>query len=522
MRFLLGGAAVVLALALYTLWPAGSGPSKAKIASQPSQAAPSNARLRSDVNGLARAFSMAAARTIGTVVISGQVRDRHSGTPLGEAEVLFSGPSGETSVLCDGDGNYRVELMPGLYRGYAHAEGYVAVARAAAERLPGPVSAAAVAMPREGIAPLVGVFRDQAAVHFTLTPGARIRGQITDKDGYAIAGAIVAGKAPGQARVISGSDVTESDGSGYYELLLPAGSVQLEANHERYAAMTSNSSAYLRAGETLTMDLVLTAGCIVEGRVIDSEGELVASGSFEQRHYDGSYSPIGEIRDGVVRFAEDREGPITLRAWPWKSPPSEDQEFRCADGEHYSDATFVIPNADPALTGTVIDADGAPAAFAFVDLFGLEARGATQQERADAEGSFAFFALPEGPYQLSVYVPGKGATLELTDVPSTGVPLRLGGVGAIIGSSSGIENGSIEMRYHCVFALDESEAARSDEVSMPMQTILVPITSGTFRIDDVPACPIEGVFTVDGASRPFSVTVAKREEAILRLSTSSP
>ncbi len=266
---------------------------------------------------------------------------------------------------------------------------------------------------------------------------------------------------------------------------------------------------------------MLTAGCIVEGTVIDSKGELVVSGSFEQRRYDGSYAPIGEIREGQVRFAMDREGSVTLRAWPWKHPPSEDQEFLCSDGEHYTDATFVIPDALASLTGTVTDADGAPAAFAFIDLFGLEAGGATQQERADSQGEFAFFAVPAGPYQLSVYVPGRGATLDLVDVPSSGVPLRLGGVGAIIGSAD-VESGSIEMRYRCAFDLGEDEAARSDELSMPMQTLLVPVSSGTFRVDDVPACPIEGVFSLAGVQRPFSVLVQKKEEVVLRLSTSSP
>ncbi len=521
MRSLLGGSAVVLALVLYFLWPPDSKPKKKATSATSTVHQPTKDRLRKDINGLARAFSMVAARTIGTVIISGTVRDRHSGEPIAGAEVLFTGPSGESSVLCDGAGNYRAELMPGLYRSYAQAEGYVAVARAAAKRLPGPVSAAAVAMPREGIAPMVGVFRDQASVHLSLTPGAHIRGRVMDKDGYSISGAVVAGKAPGELRVISGSDVTESDGSGSYELLLPAGSVQLEANHERYAAMASRNSAYLRAGEVLERDIVLTAGCIVEGQVVDSDGELVLSGSFEQKRYDGSYTPIGEIHHGKVRFAMDREGLVTLRAWPWKSPPSEDQEFRCADGEHYTDAIFVIPDATASLTGTVTDADGEPVAFAFVDLFGLDPGGATQQERADAQGEFAFFSVPNGPYQLSVYMPGKGATLALVDVPSTGVPLRLGGVGAIIGSATGIANGSFEMRYQCVFDLGE-EAARADELSMPMQTLLVPVAAGTFRIDDVPACPVVGRFSVEGAQRPFSLEVLKNEEVILRLSTSSP
>ena len=52
---------------------------------------------------------------------------------------------------------------------------------------------------------------------------------------------------------------------------------------------------------------------------------------------------------------------------------------------------------------------GARYAYAF------EAGGAAQQERADASGEFGFFQVPGGAYQLSVYVPGEGATIDIVE-----------------------------------------------------------------------------------------------------------
>jgi hypothetical protein len=381
-------------------------------------------------------------------------------------------------------------------------------------------------MPREGIAPLVGVFRDQLGVNLSLSAAAVIEGTVTNQEGSIISGAIVAGHGVGgldadEIRVISGSDVSESDGSGAYEIQVPAGSVELEAHHNEYAALLGDASLYLRPGQRLHRDLVLAAGCIIEGQVIDSRGTLVPSGSFERMWSDGSYFPIGTIDDGAVRFTMQGEGEVTLRAWPWKSPPSESQTYRCSDGQTFRNETFVIPEATPTLTGRVEDSDGQPLPFAFIDIFGLEPGGGMQQERADAQGAFAFFALPEGPYQISVYVPGQGAVLTFVDVPSTGVPLRLEGIGSIVGSITGVDSGSISMRYRCVFDYADASATRDDTVSMPMQSLLVPVSSGRFRIDDLPACPIQGEFSVDNDTKSFSVLVERNQEAILRLSTSS-
>jgi hypothetical protein len=67
-----------------------------------------------DIDGLARALSMVAARTVGLVMVQGQVLDRSSGQAIPNAEVVFTGPSGESSTHCDEEGRYSIEIAPGF------------------------------------------------------------------------------------------------------------------------------------------------------------------------------------------------------------------------------------------------------------------------------------------------------------------------------------------------------------------------------------------------------------------------
>ncbi len=173
-----------------------------------------NSRAHKDVNTLARALSLVAAKTIGLVEVSGWVLDRQSGEPIADAEVVFTGPSGESGAQCDAEGRYSLELIPGFYRSYAQATEYVAVAPKAAERLPKQDLAPAVAMPRASIAPLAGLFRDQPSVDLYLVGGATLQAQVVDMKGRAIAGALVAAESDARVQLLSGTDVGESDNNG--------------------------------------------------------------------------------------------------------------------------------------------------------------------------------------------------------------------------------------------------------------------------------------------------------------------
>jgi hypothetical protein len=495
--------------------------------SEASKATPpplSRHKLQRDVSGLARALSTAASRTLGLVMVTGHVRDAYSREPVAGAEVIFTGPSGESSARTDESGIYSIELLPGLYRSFAQGSEYVAVARQEAQRLPGPVSAAEVGMPQHGLAPLAGFWIDRHGVDLFVERGGTIRGRVLDPGGNPVAGAIVAAHSPrtGTARLISGADVTESAGDGSYEVRVRARTVEMQVTHDAYAGLAGPASIYVGPGQVQELDLHLAAGCIIEGIVVDVQGQPIAEGSFE-RYVGGTppndFSPIGKIDEaGRVRYTQSWEGDVRLRAWPWGHAASEVKSYSCKDGLHYSGETFVIPNVEPSIEGSVVSYDGAPVPLAFVDIFPLSPGGMSQQERADYDGKFSFHNLPEGKYQVTTHVPGQGVALDFVSIPSKGVRLELSGSGSIVGTTDGLPSGAFRLRYRCTLEIEDSQFAKSDALSMPWQDLLVPVGSGTFRIDELPACTIVGFAESDAGSVPISAEIEARSETPLRVS----
>ena len=155
--------------------------------------------------------------------------------------------------------------------------------------------------------------------------------------------------------------------------------------------------------------------------------------------------------------------------------------------------------------------------LAFVDLFSLMPGGATQQERADFAGEFAFYDLPDGPYQLSVYIPGQGLGLMLIESPSSGVTLSLSGTGSLVGQLQTPGNTTMTMTYRCMARFGDDELAITDSVSMPEQTLLVPVQDGRFRVDKLPACPLRGTLRINGAMQAFEAEVLPDVDTLMTL-----
>jgi hypothetical protein len=194
--------------------------------------------------------------------------------------------------------------------------------------------------------------------------------------------------------------------------------------------------------------------------------------------------------------------------WPWKSPPTVSQEFSCEDGARYPDVTFVVPDADPDLEGTVLSPEGEPLAGAFIDIEPLQRGGMAQQERADSFGEWAFYSLPPGAYTLSAYVPGHGVAAQPAVVPSRGVRLTLGGTGAIAGTVTGMQDGSLLFSIdQCLLPTADGRSAAFGGITMPRTTRVVPVVSGTFYIDDVPACVVTAVLQTPDGTRHLRVRV---------------
>ncbi len=80
-----------------------------------------------------------------------------------------------------------------------------------------------------------------------------------------------------------------------------------------------------------------------------------------------------------------------------------------------------------------------------------------------------------------------------------------------------MDSGSLQMQYRCTFDLGDEEQAKRDSISMPEQTLLVPVSSGSFRIDDVPVCTIEARIHGEGLYRVLTLEVQERQDAVIQL-----
>src|SRR6185503_18238150 len=96
-----------------------------------------------------------------------------------------------------------------------------------------------------------------------------------------------------------GTDITESDASGAFELRVPSGAYDLDAHHARFAGVASAAEARVavEAGKRVQTTLTLTAGCIITGRVVMHDGTAANDGAIEKQWGDGElqFGPAGRI-----------------------------------------------------------------------------------------------------------------------------------------------------------------------------------------------------------------------------------
>ncbi len=195
------------------------------------------------------------------------------------------------------DGRYRLVLPPGKWRVSA-------------------VSAADISEPLE----LNLSEGDHRAEDLRLKPGAIVSGCVTDPRGAPIAAApVVCLKDDGVD--ILGRATTGSDGQ--YRLTVPPSDLLLVARVEGYAAGMERAS--VRAGEDARLDLRLTWGLTISGRVVGSDGQAIpgskVTATLSDDHTtgrllgrleavadrDGRYE-LGPLRDAVYRVRPTGDG----------------------------------------------------------------------------------------------------------------------------------------------------------------------------------------------------------------------
>ncbi|MGN6103813.1 MAG: carboxypeptidase regulatory-like domain-containing protein, partial [Kofleriaceae bacterium] len=406
--------------------------------------------------------------------------------------VVFQSPAGEHSATTGADGAYAISLPVGTYRAFVRDDTVLSIGRTEPERLPGAPSAETAGVPDEALMPLVIADADRDGIDLSVIRGGTIRGQVVDRNGRPIAGALIRARGEG-FRPALGTDLAESDADGSFELRVPANRYVLEATHARYAGVVEPELIEIEPGDVHTATVTLTAGCVISGRVAKRDGRA-GDGAIERQWGSGEleFAPAGQISpDGAFRWVTTEETEVVLRAWPWKSPPSPAQRFACRDGARFDGVVFQLPDRAPDIDGVLVDRTGAPVSFAYVDLAPLDPGGIAQQERTDAEGRWGVFQMPAGRYQVSAYAPGRGIATSIVSSPQSQVRLQLGGTGRIEGTAQLLQNTSIElMLVGCVNG--------NAIVPVPQERRLIAVTGGRFTIEDVPACDLRFLVTWKG------------------------
>ena len=253
-----------------------------------------------------------------------------------------------------------------------------------------------------------------ATVTLTLSPGAIVKGRVTDPSGAPLADVLVSERG-GLAAVGAAEDDDASPGAGTlaqltdadgrYQLGRLTGKLQLEASRLHYATATQSldvSEAQAGGGVELTVDFVLVpADRQLEGRVVDALGFGLPGARVRALAAGKQRQGKGAVTDQTGRFVLPR-----LAAPPYRLEvthpdyPTVRREVATVD-----ERPEIALGFGGGISGRVLDGRlrGAVAG-ALVRLSGPD--GAARDVHPDARGVYEVVALAAGDWTLTASAPG--------------------------------------------------------------------------------------------------------------------
>lgn len=437
-----------------------------------------------------------------------------SGTAAPGVEVVFRHGAREEIANAGPDGKYKLVMPTGTYRVFVRDDAVMSVGRMDRVRLPAlPIAAAAGALD-EALVPALAITADTTDVDLAVVRGGIVTGTVFDFDARPVMGAVVSAHSEAGHRPALGTDVAVSRYDGSFELKLPDGEYQIAATHAQYADATDVGRVDVKGG-TRHLSLTLVRGCIITGKVVDAAGASVGEGAIERRLGASNleFVPNGRSQpDGTFRWTTTDEREVVLRAWPWHHPPSAERRFSCKDGASFK-TTFVVPARAPDIAGTLVDKRGMPMPFTHLDIQPLDPGGIAQQERTDAMGRWAVFEMPPGRYMVSAAT-RHGVLAKTVSVGGFAERLELAGTGRIEGTTTHLVTGSFELALAA--CLDGAT------LQLPRDRRLVPVRSGRFVVDDVPACDLQFTVTWKGDTMTARAMVPNAGAARVQLDLGTP
>lgn len=437
-----------------------------------------------------------------------------TGSAAPHVDVVFRTGAREEVAKTGADGAYRIVVPAGTYRVFVRDDAALSVGRSDRVRLPGLPPAAAAGALDEALVPALTVTHDTTGVDLAVARGGIVTGTVFDVDARPVMGAVISAHTDDAVRPALRTDIAVSRYDGSFELRLPDGDYRLAASHPDFADATDVGSVDVHGGSR-HVSLTLVKGCVIEGRVVGPDGAPAGEGAIERRFgaSDLEFAPSGRIEpDGRFRWTTTDEREVVLRAWPWHASPSASKRFACRDGATFT-ATFTLPERAPDLSGTLVDRTGAPVPFTHLDVRPLDPGGIAQQERTDASGRWAVFALPPGRYQIAAIARG-GVVTKVVRAPASGERLELSGTGRIEGTTTNLVHGSFELAQ--VACLDGGTLA------LPRAPRLVPVIGGRFTVDDLPACDLQLAIAWHGATLAARAAVPHGRAARVQLELGAP
>ncbi len=331
------------------------------------------------------------------VRVSGRVVDPDA-KPVAGAEVFlmaerqrggYSGSSFAGRATSDDEGRFLfTDVDPGTLRVSARAVG-----RQAAELT--------------GVQAVAG--KDVADLELVLAPGAAVEGRVVDGEGRPVAGAFVEPVEERSVRSFRISANATADGDGWYVLDgLPTGPRSIAA--EDGQGRRGVGELDVRAGEN-RLDIRLTGGAEVTGRVVDAEGAPVAGAEVMLlaggRGWTRRQATTGG--DGSFRFEGVEDGEYRVRASKQGHATAESEPLRVAGAP--VGGLEVRLQAGGAIVGRVLGLE--PDALARVEIGAGRAQAMDYKStRVDYEGRYRIAAVAPGEWRVWAEVTGTGRRAE--------------------------------------------------------------------------------------------------------------
>ncbi|MBK9033581.1 MAG: carboxypeptidase regulatory-like domain-containing protein [Myxococcales bacterium] len=249
-----------------------------------------------------------------------------------------------------------------------------------------------------------------------LVAGAAVAGRVVDDTGAAVAGARVAysGASDWSVQADERKDGVVTDATGRFTFAaLPAGSFRFVARHERFAPGTSAIVTLDGSHATDGVEIKLTGGATIAGKVVDDHGGPVASAQVRI-----AVASRGMIGSEPRQVFSDSDGRFVIAGLPKKpldavaiaESGSSKNVAVDASGGDVGDVVLTIDQTGT-IAGVVVDKAGEPIAGAQVSAF-PDFRSGTSgdpgqfrlrgfpQELTNAGGEFKLVGLAPGAYMV--------------------------------------------------------------------------------------------------------------------------